>query len=394
MVWNGDHAEFATVVGARSAVAACLLHPSFVGSGLSLSRCIMLRVMRNGPSSGNALLPEGLQILRRRLPEGWKAGDVRDGPSPFDATVRLRAPGGAEGRLVLRTMARLDPRGVVSVAALAEKAAARGPLLIVSPYLSPSTRERLREAEISFLDLTGNARLVMSKPGLFIETQGASEDPDRKVRPARSLSGPKAGRIVRALIDRKRLPGVRELAAATRVDAGYVSRVLSLLDSEALITRGGRGRIERVDWPALLRRWAREAPLESRGEVRSFLEPRGLSSLLPRVGESGGTYAVTGGLAAARFAPIAPARLAVIWVRSSATTAERLELRPAESGANVLLVEPTDDLVFEGATEHRGVRYAAPSQVAADLLTSPGRGPAEGEALLKWMRENEEAWRG
>lgn len=239
MVWNGDHAEFATVVGARSAVAACLLHPSFVGSGLSLSRCIMLRVMRNGPSSGNALLPEGLQILRRRLPEGWKAGDVRDGPSPFDATVRLRAPGGAEGRLVLRTMARLDPRGVVSVAALAEKAAARGPLLIVSPYLSPSTRERLREAEISFLDLTGNARLVMSKPGLFIETQGASEDPDRKVRPARSLSGPKAGRIVRALIDRKRLPGVRELAAATRVDAGYVSRVLSLLDSEALITRAG-----------------------------------------------------------------------------------------------------------------------------------------------------------
>jgi hypothetical protein len=60
----------------------------------------------------------------------------------------------------------------------------------------------------------------------------------------------------------------------------------------------------------------------------------------------------------------------------------------------VLLVEPTDDLVFEGATEYRGVRYAALSQVAADLLTNPGRGPAEGEALLEWMRENEEAWRG
>ena len=333
-------------------------------------------------------------MLRRRLPEGWKAGDVRGGPSPFDATVRLRAPGGAEGRLVLRTMARLDPRGVVAVAALAERATARGQLLVVSPYLSPSTRERLREEGVSFLDLTGNARLVMSKPGLFIETQGASADPDRKVRPARSLSGPKAGRIVRALVDSKRLPGVRELAAATRVDAGYVSRVLGFLDSEALITRGKRGRLENVDWPALLRRWAREAPLNSRGDARSFLEPRGLSSLLARVGEAGGTYTVTGGLAAARFAPIAPPRLAVIWVRSSATTAERLGLRPAEAGANVLLVESNDELVFEGATEDRGVLYAAPSQIAADLLTSPGRGPAEGEALIEWMRQNEEAWRG
>ena len=40
-----------------------------------------------------------------------------------------------------------------------------------------------------------------------------------------------------------------------------------------------------------------------------------------------------------------------------------------------------------------GVWYAAPSQVAADLLTSPGRGPAEGEELIQWMQANEEAWR-
>jgi len=26
-------------------------------------------------------------------------------------------------------------------------------------------------------------------------------------------------------------------------------------------------------------------------------------------------------------------------------------------------------------------------------LTSPGRGPNEGEALMEWMRHNEDAWR-
>jgi hypothetical protein len=26
-------------------------------------------------------------------------------------------------------------------------------------------------------------------------------------------------------------------------------------------------------------------------------------------------------------------------------------------------------------------------------MTSPGRGPNEGEALMQWMQENENAWR-
>ena len=102
---------------------------------------------------------------------------------------------------------------------------------------------------------------------------------------------------------------------------------------------------------------------------------------------------VTGGLAAAAFAPTAPPRLGVIWMRDAAAAAARLGLRAAESGANVLLIEPIDEGVFEGAVRRDGVWYAAPSQVAVDLLTSPGRGPAEGEELIGWMQANEEKWR-
>jgi hypothetical protein len=104
-------------------------------------------------------------------------------------------------------------------------------------------------------------------------------------------------------------------------------------------------------------------------------------------------YVVTGSLAAATLAPIAPARLATVWVRDTVDAATEFALRPADAGANVLLVEPGDDWIFEGATKRDGVQYAAPSQVAADLLTSPGRGPAEGEELIAWMLANEEKWR-
>jgi hypothetical protein len=41
----------------------------------------------------------------------------------------------------------------------------------------------------------------------------------------------------------------------------------------------------------------------------------------------------------------------------------------------------------------KGITIAALSQIAADLMTSPSRGPNEAEALMQWMQENEDAWR-
>lgn len=354
----------------------------------------MLHGSRNMGHTGNMLVREGLQELRRRLPPGWSASERAGASSPLDATVDIRAPDRRTGSLVLEARTRLDPRDVRPLVEALAGERERATPVVVSPYLSESTRARLREGDVGYLDLTGNVRIVLPRPGLYIDTQGATKDPNREERPARSLRGAKAGRIARALIDRKTPPGVRELAALTKIDAGYVSRVLSFLDSEDLIARVGRGRMESVDWPALLRRWAQEAPIDSRGTVRTFLEPRGISALLTRLARFDGPYAVTGSLAAVALAPIAPARLATLWVRDTAAAASALRLRPADSGANVMLVEASDDSVFEGAAQRDGVWYSAPSQVAVDLLTSPGRAPQEGEEVIDWMKANEDKWRG
>jgi hypothetical protein len=351
----------------------------------------VLHEARNMAVSNNILVREGLRELRRRLPPGWSASEPRG--STTAATVEVASPDRRVGALAVDARARLDPKGVRPLVEALVRARDAATPLVVAPYLSEGTRTRLRDSDVGYLDLTGNARIVLPEPGLFIETQGASEDPNREERPARSLRGAKAGRVARALIELRSPPGVRELAALTKIDAGYVSRVLSFLDSEALISRGGRGRIEKVDWPALLRRWAEEAPLESRGTVRTFLEPRGLSALQGRLAKFEGPYAITGSLAAVALAPIAPARLATIWVRDMATAVSALALRPADAGANVMLVETNDDGAFEGAARRDGLWYAAPSQVAVDLLTSPGRSPQEGEALIDWMNANEERWK-
>jgi hypothetical protein len=199
---------------------------------------------------------------------------------------------------------------------------------------------------------------------------------------------------VRLLIDTQKPVGVREVAARTRVDPGYVSRVFSYLDSEALVTRVARGRLESVDWEGLLRKWALASPLKTRGTLRTYLDPRGLSAMVGRLAKSSEKYLLTGTLAASHLAPIAASRLGIVWMHDADRAAARLGLKLVDSGANILMLEPRDDGVFAGAFQKNDAWYAAPSQVAGDLLTSPGRGPAEAEELILWMRDHEEVWRG
>ena len=104
-------------------------------------------------------------------------------------------------------------------------------------------------------------------------------------------------------------------------------------------------------------------------------------------------YAATGAFAAQRFDPIAPARAAALYVDDAYEAADRLGLREADAGANVVLLEPFDPVVFDRTVTRGGLRCVAPSQLAVDLLTGPGREPPQGQELLRWMQDNEDAWR-
>ncbi len=358
---------------------------------------ILLSDMGNMNKRDNNLVRGALEMLGSRLPSGWKSdiGLASGSRDVLEANTRLRVrgPDGKASSLAVHARRSLTPRGVLDLRSrLGDDSASRTDL-VVAPYLGLEARTRLAECGIHYVDLTGNVRISLASPGLFIDAHGADVDPDRQARSSRSLRGGKAGRIVRTLVDRKDPPGVRELAGIAGMDPGYVSRVLAVLDRQALIERGRRGRISSVDWPRLLARWSEESPLESRGPRSMCLAPRGIEALVDRLKGFERRHAVTGTLAVSEFAPVAAARLAVIYVDGFDDAVPGLDLRIAERGANVMLIEPSDDWVFEGSSVRRGVHVVSVSQAAADLLTSPGRGPAEAEALIAWMRENEGEWR-
>jgi len=265
--------------------------------------------------------------------------------------------------------------------------------LAVAPYLSPRARELLITRGINFIDATGNMRLVIDKPALFIEAQGAGKDPWREKRPLVSLKGSSAGRVVRALCDFRPPYGIRELAQRAGLSLGSASRVAALLERDAILTKAGRGRIVSVDWQALIMRWVQDYSFDASNTVGTFLEPRGLKALLDKMKNLKMGYAITGSLAATHHAPAAPARLATIFVKDMDRASSRLKLNRTEAGTNVILAEPFGEVVFERLVKREGLSFAAPSQVAADLLTGPGRSPAEAETLMDWMSKNEDEWR-
>ncbi|MDP2181914.1 MAG: hypothetical protein Q8K99_05010, partial [Actinomycetota bacterium] len=248
-----------------------------------------------------------------------------------------------------------------------------------------------------YIDLTGNMYLRLDVPAVAIERVGANKDPEPAQRPARSLKGAKAGRLVRTLVDFFPPLGTREVARIAQLDPGYVSRLLAMLEREDLIGREPRGPLRRTDWPNLLRAWTRNYSFMTSNVTLSCLQPRGLPALLDALrresASNGMRCAVSGSLAAARRAPVAPARLGVVYVERLDQATEMLGLLPAETGANVVLAEPFDGVVFERTVLDDGLTYVAPSQAVADLLTSSGRGPEEAEALIDWMLANEESWR-
>jgi len=347
------------------------------------------------------LLEQAVEVLLSLLPPQWTV-ERGQGPAHDDglSDERFVVKGhGSIGRPFL-----VDSRPSTTPAELDKayndplvrrmRRDAGSPILVVSRYLSPRSREILEEAGINYLDLTGNARIAIDSPGLSVRTEGAQREPTPRRRPDRGISGPVAGRIIRALADFTPPYSVTQLAELAEVSAGYCSRTLQALEREALIRRDNRGTVEEVHWPAMLRRRGNAVTLFDKKRTDTYIARSGVQGTLEALRDlEDREYAVTGSFAAARIKAVtAPVGLA-IYSAEPDVLAEALNLLPAEQGADVRLVRPADDGVFARLSTSDRIRWVAPSQVVLDCLGGTGRMPQEGEAVLEWMIENEGAWR-
>lgn len=361
-----------------------------------------------GGNSSQSPVPEAEMIgtveamLRDRLPANWGVAVERPDGSPVwssDALLRLRAPSGSTLAVAVEVKRLVEPRDVPRLRERLNRELDRGVHtvgLVAARYLSPSVRTQLIEAGLSFADATGNLHLRADEPAVFVADRGADSDPWRgRGRPLGTLKGAPAAQVVRALLDRRGPWKIRQLIDASNASTGSVYRVVEFLESEALLVRDDRGLMHVPDWSKLLRRWSEDYQFLSTNAVTRWIAPRGVESAIRLASESGqDDYAVTGSVAAASWAPYAPARSIMAFTSNPTATAERWGLRPTETGANILLAAPQYPALVAGVTRRAdGLVIAATAQVAADLLNGPGRAPNEAEELMDWMKTNESIWR-
>lgn len=356
-------------------------------------------VMRNPPISETELFSEGMELLRASLPDGWSVLRVESQPSLFmrpDAILEISGPDGARSTVLVEVRSSLE---AFMVPTLVEnwRLTTPDPVLVIAPFVSKRTQEALKAEGINYIDSTGRIRLELDRPALLIYVEtGLKDSSSLRAFPGdrlmRTLRGGPATRIVRALCDFNPPYSPSVISRLAGTSPASVSRALALLEREGLIQKEPRGPVVEVDWEGLIRRWTEDYSFQSTNRARGFLAPRGVDRFMENLRDRG-NYALTGSFAVPDEARTAPAVQPLVFVPSLIDALDAFDLRATETGHNVVLAEPFSPVLVERTREENSFTLCSVPQVAADLLTGPGRTSAEADGLFEWMRRNEGKWR-
>ncbi len=262
--------------------------------------------------------------------------------------------------------------------------------VIAVPFMGDVGKKLCAEAGISWFDLSGNAHivgprlriLIEGKPNLFVQ----------RGRPS-SAFAPKSSRIARQLLIHPRKAWrQQDLAHVTRLDDGFTSRIVQRLEHDRLIERAADGLLRVRDANLLLDAWSEAYDFEKHTIIRGHVTARDGEELLGRAKalEAKVPYAATGLAAAYAYTQFAAFRLATFYVarRPPDKVLSDLGFREEPRGANVWLVVPNDEGVFDGAdTIGKVVHCVHPVQAYVDLKAHPERAQeAAAELRSRFLR--------
>ena len=266
--------------------------------------------------------------------------------------------------------------------------------IIAVPFMGEVGRQLCEQADIGWVDLSGNAHVT--GPGLRLRIEGRPNRFKKRGRPS-SPFAPMASRIARhLLINPKDSYSVRDLARATSMDPGFTSRLLTRLEQDQLIVRDPKGRVSVRDPGLLLDAWREDYDFSRNRVVKGHIAARSSESLLHDL-TIGLTrrriaHAATGLGAAWLYTNFAGFRVVTLYLKE-ALAAEHLKeigFRDDSRGSNVWLVVPRDSGVFDGQSVFGGVNCVHPVQVYLDLKGQPERSKEAAEnlrhLLLNWKQ--------
>lgn len=249
--------------------------------------------------------------------------------------------------------------------------------LIVVPFMGQVGRELCEKSGVSWLDLSGNAKIVA--PGLRIWIEGRPNKYSNRGRPPNVFAS-KSSRIARQLLlQPQRFQTQAELARQTGLGDGYVSKIVRRLEQEHYIDANESGAVRPHDPNLLLDAWHSVYDFSRHRITKGHVPARSGDELLHKLAKQfsheGVEYAATGLTAAWLFTNFAAFRLATFYLPSmpSRSLLKEIEFADEPKGANLWLVLPDDEGVFQGSQKQAGIQCVSPVQTYLDLKGQPER---------------------
>lgn len=269
--------------------------------------------------------------------------------------------------------------------------------LIIVPFMGDVGRRICEESQISWLDLSGNAKIVAS--GLRIWIQGQPNKFAKRGRPPNAFA-PKSSRIARQLLA---LPTVfqsqAEIARRSGLGDGYVSRIIGRLRNQDLIEPNEDGAVRPSNPDVLLDAWHAVYDFDRsrilKGHVSARTGDELQEKLADKLSRKSVKYAMSGLGAAWLYTQFAAFRLSTVYLSSipSRSLLDEIEFSDEPRGANLWIVIPDDNGVFSESQELFNIQCVSPLQTYLDLKAHPERAKEAADELrtskLRWKANAE-----
>lgn len=271
--------------------------------------------------------------------------------------------------------------------------------VIAARRMSPGAREILDRSQLSWVDASGRARIVVPGEMYLARLDPVPADAGRPFTWSGAAQAVAETLLTWRVRHRDNVPDaigrVGVIAEAAEVSVAHAARVLRQFDEQGYTAktgaeRGSTATRELRDPGRMLSDWAGQHALKDRAPMAEFYVPwRDHAQTLSMVASSLGAadWALTGAAAADRIAPFLTTVPTVdVEVPSRAVAeARRLlssheDVRETERGGRVRLFT-AEEYLFGLVDDQHGVRVASPVRVYGDLLRERGRAVEAAEYL-------------
>ena len=256
--------------------------------------------------------------------------------------------------------------------------------IFIAPYIASRSAAICKESGIGYVDLSGNCSIAFRQ--IFIKREKSGNQFPFKTGLS-SIYSPKSERILRVLlVFPYRTWKAIDLAKEAQVSLGMITQVSKKLIEEEWLKKTSQG-ISLTNPENLLADWSNNYTIK-RNVLNNYYSLKPLEDLEIEIADTcikmNIPYALTGFSASKRLAPMVRGQRAMIYVsRDIDEVTQKVGLKPVESGANFILIQPYDDGVFWNAKSIGDLEVTDPVQVYLDLKHYPGRGEEAADFLFR-----------